>query len=126
MRFRPRALRRAGLNTLGVLVALVTLFPILWMVSTAFKPASEIYSLTPHPLPAHPTLGNFFKIWGVPLSRNQVWTYRPGPGETMKVWVNKRPYAGNPAGIVLGSHKLITIEIGPPFKTPSSFTWGSL
>ena len=29
------------------------------MVSTAFKPASEWYSLTPHPLPAHPTLGNF-------------------------------------------------------------------
>lgn len=78
------------------------------------------------PFKIHPTLGNFFKIWGVPLSRNQVWTYRPGPGETMKVWVNKRPYAGNPAGIVLGSHKLITIEIGPPFKTPSSFTWGSL
>ena len=29
------------------------------MVSTAFKPATEIYSLTPHPLPAHPTLANF-------------------------------------------------------------------
>jgi N,N'-diacetylchitobiose transport system permease protein len=29
------------------------------MVSTAFKPATEWYSLTPHPLPSHPTLGNF-------------------------------------------------------------------
>ncbi|MGD0062359.1 MAG: ABC transporter permease subunit [Streptosporangiaceae bacterium] len=48
-----------GLNALGVLVALVTLFPIFWMVSTAFKPASEIYSLTPHPFPDHPTLANF-------------------------------------------------------------------
>jgi len=57
MRLRSRAARRAGLNLLGVLVALVTLFPILWMVSTAFKPAREIYSLTPHLLPAHPTLG---------------------------------------------------------------------
>ena len=55
----PRGSRRAGLNVPRVLVALVTLFPILWMVSTAFKPASEIYSLTPHPLPAHPTLANF-------------------------------------------------------------------
>ena len=52
-------MRRAGLNGLGLLVALVTLFPIFWMVSTAFKPATEIYSLTPHPLPAHPTLANF-------------------------------------------------------------------
>jgi N,N'-diacetylchitobiose transport system permease protein len=54
-----RRARRVGLNLLGLLVALITLFPILWMVSTAFKPATEIYSLTPHPLPAHPTLSNF-------------------------------------------------------------------
>jgi N,N'-diacetylchitobiose transport system permease protein len=54
-----RRARRAGLNLLGLLVALITLFPIFWMVSTAFKPAAEWYSLTPHPLPRHPTLGNF-------------------------------------------------------------------
>jgi ABC-type glycerol-3-phosphate transport system permease component len=29
------------------------------MVSTALKPPTEIYSLTPHALPAHPTLSNF-------------------------------------------------------------------
>jgi len=54
-----RRTRRIGLNLLGLLVALITLFPILWMVSTAFKPATEWYTLTPHPFPAHPTLGNF-------------------------------------------------------------------
>ena len=58
-RLLTRRARRAGLNLLGLLVALITLFPIFWMVSTAFKPATEWYSLTPHPLPAHPTLGNF-------------------------------------------------------------------
>jgi len=58
-RLLTRRARRAGLNLLGVLVALITLFPIFWMVSTAFKPSSEWYSLTPHPLPSHPTLGNF-------------------------------------------------------------------
>jgi N,N'-diacetylchitobiose transport system permease protein len=58
-RLRSRRARRAGLNVLGLLVALVTLFPIFFMVSTAFKPPTEIYSLTPHPLPAHPTLSNF-------------------------------------------------------------------
>jgi ABC-type glycerol-3-phosphate transport system permease component len=57
-RSRRRA-RKIALNGAGVLVVLLTLFPILWMVSTAFKPAREIFSLTPHPLPAHPTLGNF-------------------------------------------------------------------
>jgi ABC-type glycerol-3-phosphate transport system permease component len=60
---RPRSwrrlTRRAGLNLLGLLVALITLFPIFWMVSTAFKPDTEWYTLTPHPLPSHPTLSNF-------------------------------------------------------------------
>jgi N,N'-diacetylchitobiose transport system permease protein len=62
---RPRAgrtARRFALNSTGVIVALITLFPIFWMVSTAFKPSSEIFSLTPHPLPGHPTLGNFSSV----------------------------------------------------------------
>jgi N,N'-diacetylchitobiose transport system permease protein len=54
-----RRLRAASLNGFGLLIALVTLFPIFWMVSTAFKPAHEIYSLTPKLLPADPTLSNF-------------------------------------------------------------------
>jgi ABC-type glycerol-3-phosphate transport system permease component len=56
--------RKIALNCLGVLVALVTLFPIFWMVATAFKPSQEIYSLTPSLLPAHPTLGNFRQVIG--------------------------------------------------------------
>lgn len=32
------------------------------MVSTAFKPSQEIYSLTPHLVPEHPTLGNFSAV----------------------------------------------------------------
>jgi ABC-type glycerol-3-phosphate transport system permease component len=54
--------RKIGLNCLGALVALVTLFPIFWMISTAFKPSQEIYSLTPSLLPSHPTLGNFSQV----------------------------------------------------------------
>ena len=45
--------RRALLNLAGLLVALVTLFPVLWMISTAFKPPTELFSLTPHPIPLH-------------------------------------------------------------------------
>ncbi len=51
--------RAVGVNLLGLLIALATLFPLFWMVSTAFKPSHEIYSLTPNLLPAHPTLENF-------------------------------------------------------------------
>ena len=46
-----RRLRAVALNGTAVLVALVTLAPIVWMISTAFKPQREIFSLTPHPLP---------------------------------------------------------------------------
>jgi N,N'-diacetylchitobiose transport system permease protein len=56
---RARALSRNGF---GLIIALVTLFPIFWMVSTAFKPSQEIYSLTPSLLPAHPTFGNFSRV----------------------------------------------------------------
>jgi N,N'-diacetylchitobiose transport system permease protein len=59
---RARTAKRAravGVNALGLVIALATLFPLFWMVSTAFKPAQEIFSLTPQLLPTHPTLGNF-------------------------------------------------------------------
>ena len=57
-----KRLKSISLNGSGVLVALVTLFPIAWMVSTAFKPSQEIYSITPHLTPSHPTLGNFAQV----------------------------------------------------------------
>jgi ABC-type glycerol-3-phosphate transport system permease component len=55
---RVRA-RKVWLNLLGLLVALVTLFPIFYMVSTSFKSSSEIETLNPHLLPSHPTLANY-------------------------------------------------------------------
>jgi len=61
---RRRRLRAVALNAAAVAVAVVTLFPIAWMIATAFKPSQEIYSLTPSLLPAHPTLGNFRAVIG--------------------------------------------------------------
>jgi ABC-type glycerol-3-phosphate transport system permease component len=57
-----RRIRSGSLNGFGLIIALVTLFPLFWMLSTAFKPSSEIYSLTPSLVPAHPTLGNFREV----------------------------------------------------------------
>ena len=59
-----KRLKSFALRGTGMLVALVTLFPVLWMISTAFKPSQEIYSQTPHLLPAHPTTGNFAAVIG--------------------------------------------------------------
>ncbi|HSZ43345.1 MAG TPA: carbohydrate ABC transporter permease [Trebonia sp.] len=57
-----RKTRKVILNAIGVIVALVTLFPILYMVSTSFKPSTEIFSLTPHLLPEHPTWSNYVQV----------------------------------------------------------------
>ena len=43
----------------GIAVAAVMIFPIYWMVATAFKPGRDILSLTPKWIPAPFTLQNF-------------------------------------------------------------------
>jgi N,N'-diacetylchitobiose transport system permease protein len=40
-------------------VFVVMVFPVFWMISTAFKPDDKIVSLTPTWLPLHPTLSHF-------------------------------------------------------------------
>jgi N,N'-diacetylchitobiose transport system permease protein len=52
-------MRRVGLNALGVLVFVVMVFPVYWMVSTAFKPGQDVFADTPVWFPYHPTLSNF-------------------------------------------------------------------
>jgi N,N'-diacetylchitobiose transport system permease protein len=46
-------------NIVGLIFALVMVFPVYWMLSTAFKPANEVQTFTPHLVPQHPTLDNF-------------------------------------------------------------------
>jgi N,N'-diacetylchitobiose transport system permease protein len=54
-----RRARRIGVNLLGVLVLVVMVFPVYWMVSTAFKRPFEVLSYTPEFVPSPPTLANF-------------------------------------------------------------------
>ena len=58
-RRRRRLLRRIGLNLLGLLVFAVMVFPVYWMVLTAFKRGNDVLSFTPQFFPQHPTLANF-------------------------------------------------------------------
>ena len=66
---RTRA-RRWGVDALGVLVFLVMIFPVYWMVATAFKPGSDIFAETPVWFPTHPTLSNFSDA----IHRPHFWT----------------------------------------------------
>ena len=58
-RGRRRRTRQFGWNLLGLLVLAVMVFPVYWMVATAFKPGQQILSYTPQWIPTHPTLSNF-------------------------------------------------------------------
>jgi N,N'-diacetylchitobiose transport system permease protein len=55
---RSRA-RRIGLNAIALLVFVVMMFPIYWMVTTAFKQGQDVFADTPVWFPIHPTLSNF-------------------------------------------------------------------
>jgi hypothetical protein len=79
------------------------------------------------PLDRSFTLGDFFKVWGQPLSRSKAATAVAAKGGSLKVWVDGKPYAGDPSKIPLEAHTDIVIEAGPPFPKPPRFTnWGTL
>jgi N,N'-diacetylchitobiose transport system permease protein len=58
-RSRRKIARRVAVNVTGALVFLVMIFPVYWMVTTAFKRGSDVLSLEPEWWPHDPTLANF-------------------------------------------------------------------
>ena len=46
-----------------ILAAVICLFPFLWMISTSFKPMSDIYKMPPTLIPEHGTIENFIEGW---------------------------------------------------------------
>jgi hypothetical protein len=65
------------------------------------------------------TLGNYFDIWGQPLSATQV-----GPAKgTVTAFVDGKKFTGDPRDIRLGEHVNIQLDVGKavPFK---SYTYG--
>lgn len=69
-RGRRRALRRLGLNLVGLLVFVVLVFPVYWMVATAFKQGNDVLSYRPQFLPTDPTLASFRDA----ISRDHFWS----------------------------------------------------
>jgi N,N'-diacetylchitobiose transport system permease protein len=66
---RGKLVQRIGLNALALLVFVVMVFPVYWMVATAFKPGKDILDYKPHWLP-EATLTNFTKA----VHRQYFWT----------------------------------------------------
>jgi hypothetical protein len=72
-------------------------------------------------------LGNFFAVWGQPLSRTRAASASVPLGSALHIWVNGTPYGGPPKMIPLLVHTDIVIEAGPPYSKPEPFTaWGNL
>jgi hypothetical protein len=69
------------------------------------------------------TLGNFFDIWGQPLSRTQV-----GPANgTVTALFNGQVWLGDPRNIPLKAHAQIQLEVGRPLVAPVRISrWYSL
>lgn len=76
------------------------------------------------PAPVNYVLGSFFKIWGQPLTRDNVGGIT---GLPIVFYVTDNGvvtrYDGDPAAIELRSHRLITIQIGSQLTAIPNFTW---
>lgn len=64
-----RQISKLGWNALGLAVFVVMIFPVYWMVSTAFKTGPNIFSYSPKWLPIPATLANF----GDAIHRQYFW-----------------------------------------------------
>ena len=51
----------------GIIIVIYSFFPLLWMISLAFKPPSDIVSGKPQFLPTTWTFSNFTEVFGQPL-----------------------------------------------------------
>ena len=67
------------------------------------------------------TLGNLFDIWGQPLSKSQVASLPMRKDQHVRVYLNGKRYVGDPRQIELLPHRLIALEVGPPFVPPAGF-----
>jgi hypothetical protein len=72
-------------------------------------------------------LGQFFAIWGQPLTPHDVAGAKPRSGERIETFVDGEPYTGDPRTIELAQHLDIAILVGPPYAKPPPFTaWHGL
>jgi hypothetical protein len=66
-------------------------------------------------------LGQFFDVWGQPLSATRVGPARIAAGQ-LRAYVDGSLYKGNPRKIDLVAHSDIVLEAGPPYTKPAPFT----
>jgi hypothetical protein len=64
-------------------------------------------------------LGQFFAIWHVALSSDQIGQYKGAVTAT----VDRQPWSGDPASIPLIAHSQIVLNLGTPIISPAQISW---
>jgi hypothetical protein len=64
------------------------------------------------------TLGQFFGVWGLPLSEECIGSLCAKGGKALRVWVNGDEVPGDPTRIVLEEHQEIAITYGTAAQMP--------
>jgi hypothetical protein len=65
------------------------------------------------------TLGNFFDVWGEPLSSRQVASLEG----VVHAFLDGKAFAGNPRDIPITAHAQITLEVGAPTVRPPVYVF---
>ena len=73
------------------------------------------------------SLGQFFAVWGVPLSATCIGSLCEEGDKQLKAWVNGKAVTADPTRIVLDEHQQITLAYGTPAQepkpVPASYDW---
>jgi hypothetical protein len=64
------------------------------------------------------SLGQFFAVWGLPLSAECVGSLCEQDGRQLRVWVNGQEVKADPTRIVLEQHQEIVVAYGTPAQLP--------
>ena len=78
--------------------------------------------------PATFTLGQFFTEWQVSLAADHIGGLATDGTHQLKVYINGKPYTGDPADIVLKAHDEIAIVYGTQAQqtnVPSTYQWSN-
>jgi N,N'-diacetylchitobiose transport system permease protein len=68
-------MRKIALNGAGILVFLFAVFPVYWMVATAFKPNDQIFTTSFIPFPSPPSLDHVERVFTKGVAGHSIWQY---------------------------------------------------
>jgi hypothetical protein len=69
------------------------------------------------------TLGDFFQVWGQPLSRDRLLDQPAQEGHEVIAYVDGARFDGAPESVQLRNKEQIVLEYGPPFMDPPTYTF---